>query len=580
MTVEAGRGQQRQGESAYEIDPGEREAYTWLLAELEREGRLPERLVHLWSTEASEPGQQRAQQLGFFSLLFLSQALSALPGSAPRHLDVISTGVQSVSGHEELCPDKATVLGPCRVLPQELPGFSCKSIDIELPAQAERLESLAGRLLIELSGLAQSAVLAYRGIHRWEQAFESIRMPQAPASSRLRRQGTYLISGGLGGIGLVLAEHLARKVQARLVLVSRSALPPRHEWQQWQAQHGEQDPVSQRLRRLQELEALGSQVLVLSADVGSAEQMAEVLHKAREAFGELHGVIHAAGVPAGGLSQLRTPQGVEEVFRPKVKGTQVLVRLLESSPLDFFLLCSSRTAFVGEFGQVDHCAASAFLDALAHQYATVGHPLPVRALNWDTWREVGQAVTTQLPAGLQHLREQLLAHALTSAEGVDVFERALEAALPQLIVSTQDLPAVLARGGNTLQDLTGTSEPEPQGAAAQASTPREAGEIEQMLANVWRRLLGVEHVNPHDNFFDLGGNSLIGLKVIAEVKRSLGVELPAVSLFENPTIGSLARLLSRRQAQGQGEQEAAPSLAGRQSRARRRERLLQKLQTE
>ncbi|WP_199741742.1 type I polyketide synthase [Corallococcus sp. CA047B] len=567
-TVSEGTSFGRAGESAYELQPDRRDDYASLMASLTEEDRLPERIVHLWSVDgSSETERERVQQLGFTSLLLLAQALGSLSQSV-RHLDVLSTGVQAVTGHEALCPEKATVLGPCRVLPREMPQLTCRSIDVELG----RTEALVERLLAELAVPVAGATIALRGHHRWEQGFEPVKLP--PTVSRLRQRGTYLITGGLGGIGLVLAEHLARTVQARLVLLGRSAFPERAEWAGWLATHGEADATSHRIQQLQALEALGAEVLVLRADVGDASRMEAVLQQARDTFGELHGVIHAAGVPAGGLSQFKTADSMATVFRAKLQGTRVLHALLRGTPLDFFMLCSSRTAIVGDFGQVEHCAANAFLDAFAQERAAEGDG-PVFAVGWDTWQEVGQAVTTAMPDSLKHLRDALLEHGLKSDEGRRVFDRVLGAKLPQVLVSTQDLSAVLANNPNPfqVQDLMPSLTDALSSAAAAGDVEVAGGDTGQKLASIWQRLLGVERVNPHDNFFDLGGNSLIGLKVIAEVKRSMGVDLPVVKLFENPTLGALTRLLG-----GGPEPEAAPTFTERRTRgAQRRERFQRKL---
>ena len=113
---------------------------------------------------------------------------------------------------------------------------------------------------------------------------------------RLREGGVYLITGGLGRIGLVLAEYLARTVRAKLILIGRSAFPGRDKWEQWLATHGEDDRVSRRIRKVQAIEELGAEVLIISADVANEEQMQAVITQAYERFGTIHGVIHSAGI--------------------------------------------------------------------------------------------------------------------------------------------------------------------------------------------------------------------------------------------------------------------------------------------
>ncbi|NPC85656.1 KR domain-containing protein, partial [Pyxidicoccus fallax] len=573
-TVRPGDDFRAADDGTYEVAPARAETYAALLAALTEGGARPDRVVHLWSVDdagGALEDVESSQDAGFFSLLFLAQALGGQGAGGPVHLTVVSTGVQSITGHEPLQPAKATLLGACRVLPREVPGLTCQSLDVEPPEDGAALERAVARLLPEVLGPAADGAVALRGAWRWAQDFEQVRLdaPAADAAPRLRERGTYLITGGLGGIGLVLAEHLARRVQARLVLVARTALPEPAEWEGWLASHGEEDAVSRRIRQVRALEALGSEVRVFQADVADLARMEDVLRRARECFGELHGVIHAAGIPAGGLAQLRTRQAVGDVFGPKVRGTWVLHTLLRDTPLDFLLLCSSRTAFTAEPGQVDHCAACAFQDAFAHWRATQGGT-PVVSLGWDTWREVGQAVSTALPDAARGMREGMLASALSSAEGVDVFERVLAQLPAHVVVSTQDLPAAIARSATFLQDLMGSSEPE--AAQAPGAAPSNLDEVEGALADIWRRLLGIERVERHENFFDLGGNSLIGLKVIGEVKRRFGVALPVVALFENPTLGAMARMLAH------PEQEA-PKHADRRGRgAKRREQMQQRRQ--
>ncbi|QSQ25695.1 KR domain-containing protein [Pyxidicoccus parkwayensis] len=558
----------RNEDGGYDVHPTEPASYAALTAALGEDGHRPERIVHLWSLEPTgvdAPGLALAQERGLLSLLLLSQQLGTLSATGAPHLAVVSTGLHAVTGHEALAPEKATLLGACRVLPHELPGLTCASVDVELPATPEAREVLAARLLAEVTGPARDACVALRGAHRWEQDFAPVRLEAPPPSlpSRVRPEGTYLITGGLGAIGLELAELLARTAKARLVLVGRTALPERNGWEAHVASHD--DAPARTLRRLLAMEAQGARVLVLRADVADAEAMSEVLRRTRETFGALHGVIHAAGVAAGGLAQLRTPQAVAEVLRPKVRGTLVLDALLEDTPLDFLLLCSSRTAYTAEPGQVDHCAACAFQESFAQMRAARG--LPTVALAWDTWREVGQAVATDLPAAARKVREALLAPALTNAEGLDVFTRVMAALPTQVVVSTRHLPTLIAQGATLLRDALGAQDAV---ATEAGSVAVPADDVEAALEEIWRRLLGVERVDPHENFFDLGGNSLIGLKVIAEVKRRLGVDVPVVALFANPTLGGMARLLSRR------SDESTPTTDRRGRGARRREQLGQR----
>jgi polyketide synthase PksJ len=148
--------------------------------------------------------------------------------------------------------------------------------------------------------------------------------------------------------------------------------------------------AARKIRKLRELEALGAEVLVARADVTDPAQMREVVAQALDRFSALNGVIHAAGVPGGGVMQIKTREEAEGVMSPKVRGTLVLDAILKDVELDFVVLCSSVNAIVGRMGQVDYCAANAFLDAFVHRNRS-GEEVPTICITWDTWREVGMA---------------------------------------------------------------------------------------------------------------------------------------------------------------------------------------------
>jgi acyl transferase domain-containing protein len=441
-TVASGARWEDHGEGRYTLAPDSREPYETLLAALAERGGLPGTVLHLWSFAPIEgdvlaPEEHgRWQEEGLLSLVFLAQAWSSRAGQETLRLIAVSSGIYEVTGEEELDPRRSTLLGPCRVIPQEHPAIACLHLDLPALSSAspEVLDRWAGRVLAEAAREVSEPVVALRGRGRWIEEVERSPLPPAEASSlRLREGGVYLITGGLGGIGLTLAEALAERVGAKLVLVSRTALPPRAEWP---ARATEENDLAELLARLLRLEEKGGGLLVLAADVTRRDQMEEVRRLATERFGAVHGVIHAAGVPPGGLLQLKDATALAAVLAPKLHGTLVLHQVFADAAdndLDFLLLCSSLTALLGAFGLVDHCAANAFLDAFARQAARSG--APVLSVGWDSWLEVGQAaragVSTRLRALLgEPARERLhplLDRRAESADGKEVFVTRLAA---------------------------------------------------------------------------------------------------------------------------------------------------------
>ncbi|MEH2081255.1 MAG: SDR family NAD(P)-dependent oxidoreductase [Nostoc sp.] len=378
----------------YTINPQQSHDYETLLNELLAQNKFPTTIAHLWSVTPLETTLRLetadTQETGFYSLLFLAQALGK-NFTDELQIIVVSNNMQEVAGDELLCPEKATLLGPVRVIPQEYPNINCRSVDVVIPESVNWNEQkLVDQLLVELQTHTYERVVAYRGFHRWVQNFEPMRLDESPLETpRLRQGGVYLITGGLGGIGLVLAQHLAG-TGTKLILTGRSAFPAKNEWEQWLTSHDEQDIISRKIRKVQELEQLGAEVLVIAADVANSEQMQQAIAQAQEQFGQLNGVIHAAGVAGGGVIQRKTPEMAESILAPKVKGTLVIDSILKDVQLDFFVLCSARTGILGGFGQVDYVGANAFLDAFAH-HKTNRDGIFTVSIDWCAWQEVGMA---------------------------------------------------------------------------------------------------------------------------------------------------------------------------------------------
>ena len=229
--------------------------------------------------------------------------------------------------------------------------------------------------------------VATRGQRFWRQTYERLRSPAAPAL-KLRHNGVYLITGGLGGIGLSLAEEFAATHTASLVLFGRTALPPEPEWQSLAADPGCEPSVRETLRRLIAIRERGSALLVMRADVAVREQVENVIAAARKQFGALHGIIHAAGLADGALLGRQTRDAMARVFAPKIAGTRHLLELLADEPLDFCLLCSALSATTGAPGQAAYTAANSYLEQIA---LAAPVPWPLIAMGWDAWRDVGMA---------------------------------------------------------------------------------------------------------------------------------------------------------------------------------------------
>lgn len=389
-----GRKYRRLREREYSVHPGRVEDYAALIEALDSDGARIGHIAHLWGLEPQPAGAaplERAVERSFLSLTWLGKALAAREWPQQIELSAVSTGLHQIAGETHLEPLKATLLGPVRVLPRELPNVPSRSIDVPASrAGTWQRERVVAQLVSELQSPVGERTVAYRGPDRWVQRFEPSRVVAADKKPALRQGGVYLISGGLGGIGFELAEHLARTVKARLVLVGRTALPPRERWSATIGKHGDHGPARSKIRRLLACEALGAEIMIASADIADRRQVGAVVAQARKRFGEINGVIHVAGTLDDGLIQLKTPQSALGVLAPKIGGAIALDEVLGDAPLDFFAMFSSVSAILGLQGQVDYTAANAFLDAFA-DYRSARRAGQTVAIDWSAWREIGMA---------------------------------------------------------------------------------------------------------------------------------------------------------------------------------------------
>ena len=543
----------------YEINPQQANDYDLLLQELQKQNFKPNAIAHFWNVTLNETLLNSKpelfedyQRLGFYSLLFLAQAIGKQDVWDSLKLMVVTSNLYDILGSENLCPQKATVLGPCKVIPKEYRNINCSLVDLAINSPQTPLSNkIIDSLAAELTRQQISEIVAYRGSHRWVQTFEAVSINDSIAGKTgLREGGVYLITGGLGGIGLVLAEHLAETVQAKLILIGRRGLPERSEWEQWLVNHDSQDSISRQIQKVQLLEELGAEVAIKTADVTDSEQMQSVITQSIEQFGQINGVIHAAGIAGGGVTQLKTLDMASNVLAPKVKGTLILEDVCQNINLDFLVLCSSKTSILGEFGQIDYCAANAFLDAHALSHTSTSERLTT-SISWDTWQEVGFAVEMEVPDKMQQQHDEMLKKGILPQEGVDAFNRILGSKLPHVAVSTRDLP-VLIKQTNSFeywqQQLGLTEEKLASVNFSKVKHPRPnlgndyvapETEIEQLLADIWQEIIGIDKIGIYDNFFELGGNSINTIQIAAQASKA-GLELTSQQFFHHQTIAELA----------------------------------------
>jgi NAD(P)-dependent dehydrogenase (short-subunit alcohol dehydrogenase family) len=571
VTVQAGTAFARHSATSFSVRPAERTDYSLLLLALQELQQVPQRVVHCWGVTPSlvdlapEVRLARVLETSFYSLMALAQAMGEIDLEEACHIVAVSNNLHDVTGTETICPEKAVVIGPARVIAQEYPTLSCRSVDIAIPANAQQQRTLIVHLLGEVLTPTKEPIVALRRTGRWLLTFDPVHIPAQPLEETpLRQGGTYLITGGLGGIGLAMANYLARTLQANLVLTSRSGLPAREQWEQISAEQGSEKGVGRQISQVLALEALGSSVLPLAADTANAEQMEAAVQLTCQTYGTLHGVIHAAGLPAVGLMQNKTAAQAASVMAPKLEGTLALEYALRNCELDFLVFFSSITSATGGGpGQIDYCAGNAYMDACALQQVNASRRTV--AINWGEWQwnawDSGLSGYDEETQAFFRANRQ--AFGISFEEGAEALQRILAQPFPEVIVSTQDF-SVISQLSRTHTAATALEQfHQARGNRQRHERPPMRNEyaapqsdLERTIVGVWEDILGIDGIGVRDNFFDLGGNSLVGIELITQVRKALHMQtLPSYVLYEAPTVESMAAFLSREETPAQEEQE-------------------------
>ncbi|PCJ49786.1 MAG: polyketide synthase [Gammaproteobacteria bacterium] len=422
VTVEEGDAYYQVSQERYKLSPElGLEAYNALVKDLVASGLFPDRLLHLWlltQDESFRPGSSflhRNQERGFYSLFFFSRAM-ADDGLVDRKVEMLvyANGMMQVADESVPYPEKSTVLGSCKIIPREFPNMTIACFDVDLPNKPEAKGIFSGKkeisnipsellrlMRVELYAPIQDGLFAYRDKVRWQRQYDRIDVSPSVSETienRIREAGVYVITGGLGGIGFIIAQALANRYKAKLVLINRTPLPNRSEWADWLVKKGHDDKISLGIGKVRKLEELGADVLVLSGDVTDTDRMLEIVKEAEVKYGSINGVIHGAGAINDALIQMKNQGDIEEVFAPKVYGTLVLDEIFNDKNLDFFVVFSSTSTVIAPVGQIDYVAANAFLNAFA-QYRNASQTGYTVAVNWGIWNEVGMAASSAAKMG-------------------------------------------------------------------------------------------------------------------------------------------------------------------------------------
>ena len=562
-------------DGTYYLNANQPDDYHLLFTQLDSGNCYPQRIVDFWTITGNNPEHGCTLADTYYHALPLAQALTAQKHLRTVDIWLVTDKTVQVN-QESILPIKSTLFGPALVLPQENPNIACRLLDVEVDGRSgdASIDKLALQLVQECRALYpdHEPVVAYRGPHRWVQRYESVALAQATRNDtgHLRQGGIYIITGAMGRIGGTLAKHLAR-LKAKLVLTVRQDFPGRHRWKELVENPQTAPGIQNAITRLLNLENAGAEVMVMRTDMSRPDEVKRLLLATVQRFGSIDGIFHAAGLAHLKYIPEMSYEISESEFGPKITGLYNLEqaidecrRLMDKAP-NFVFLFSSLASILGGYSMIGYAAANRVMDSFAQKKSSENDVSWIAA-NWDDW-------------DFDYTREQVAAYKKTTAkyamspeEGIETLERIL--ALPsaaQLLVSTRPLAPRIAqwlhqqaRDGFCPTDKSNSCALTPTEAALQCKasetyqkrqldegletttavtqpSPDRKNDIglEETVLGVYRNILELPDMNAEDNFFHVGGDSLLASQILLKLRQSLpdkGNALKLSNVFDYPSV--------------------------------------------
>lgn len=523
-------------------------------------------IVHMsavGSNETDESLEQLENELnhGVYSLFYLTKALAANKVKGKKQLFVISDFADYVSDTQyTIKPANSSLKGLLKVIEKEQPGIVCRSIDID--------SFISGKELLEEISLKEAPLaVAFRGKMRFAEEFGPVVFSERPdeKARAVEEGGTYVITGGTGGLGLLTAGYIAAEKGVKIALLSRSSLPDKTDW------NGITDSKTQhKISAVRSMEAAGAKIECYAADITNYEETKAALDDFRSKYGRIKGVIHCAGMAGDGFLFRKDEEVFRSVIGPKVNGTWILEKLTKTDELDFFVMFSSIAAVVPVAGQGDYTAANSYMDAFAHYMNGQGRKAV--SIKWAPWKEIGMAVDYNVDMDKGVFRP------VTNTEGISILEKIIntgetgviagwlnEECLDQLSdhYMLKDLVYRSARKRKPVRMTGGEKESSTSGSVVITGKQQASlSETEVKISGIWANFLCLDTIDIYESFYDMGGDSLIATALLKEMEKAFPEVLDITDIFTYPTVVDISGYIEQKTMKTGGKaSEEQPTIA-------------------
>ncbi|GAB5525194.1 MAG: hypothetical protein Roseis2KO_30660 [Roseivirga sp.] len=526
VIVLAGDAFEEQAPDSYRINPLLATDYDNLFARLAQHGLLPDRIVHAWGIHGQPAVRfsEEACQSSFYSLLEIIRACKTETSVLGKQFVLLTDELHALPGQKSqgsVVQSMASAF--LKVFAQEYPTVVSSHIDLSLAEKADR--GLIDALYHEIRHEETGKVVALRNSWRYVQFFDQLKVPELTEENQgFKQEGTYLITGGLGSLGLNLSRHLSGTLNARLILTGRTELPTEKDWEAVLQDPAADESIKQKIGALKELQAIGGQVLYQACDVANAKALTDVVKAGEAKFGKLNGVVHAAGASQNAATPISEldQAAFDRQFASKVHGLEALKEVMDGESLDFCIIASSISTVLGGLGFGAYAPANAFMDHYVNY-----------------WKRQG-ALENWISVDLDALSfDDQASESINGQEQLEVFERAISVRhLSQVIVSVSDLDKRLEKWINPQE----VQEDDTVDAPLDGIDPENisASATEQGMIRLWQAFFGKSDLEPDDDFFEIGGDSLKALTMIGRIHKAFNVEVSVKEFFEKSSIQQLS----------------------------------------
>ena len=446
--------------------------------------------------------------------LNIAKALGSLQGTEHRTLRFVGRGVTGPFTSTKLRPTKASILGLIASLEYEQPATRCSLLDVEALDQSS-LQQIYQWLMHD----GTQRIAALRASQYWELSLQALPLDQTPLKHQIEDQKTYLVLGGLDGIGQAFAQVLADAVRGKLILSSRDS----------DFKHNVDVTAF-----IKQLEATGSQIFSIYLDPARTDTLAQSLDACEQIPSELDGLICCYDMldskPTGLINALTVTE-CQAYLEAQGLFLEQLSHYVDAKQVDFCIVMSSLSAKIGGIGQTMHAMAGSYANAFI-SFKTQQSSHPWMVMNWDRWTDRVDA--------------DVASHDFSAQEGISAFRKALDLLpLPSITIATnhperRKAQAIHSSVNTDSQQATHKlyERPELEAEFIDASTPTEL-----RLAKLWQDCLKIKRIGVHDNFFDLGGHSLLAAQLIRQIKQTFQATVDLGLFFSAPSIAEQSALI-------------------------------------